>query len=117
MTRAASNGQPERFDLDAAAKAAAAESAPVPFAFTFKGEDYEVPHAMSWPLEAQRRISQGDLDGALPMLLGTEQLDRLTAAGITMGELTLLFEAIGQDAGVGGLPNLPQPARPGSTRT
>jgi hypothetical protein len=121
MTRPASQngraGGVQRFDLDAAAKAAAAESHPVPFAFTYKGEDYDVPPAVQWPLEAQRLISQGELDTALAMLLGDAQYEGLIAAGITVGDLTVLFEAIGQAAGVDGLPNLPQPARPALTRT
>jgi hypothetical protein len=106
----------QRFDLDAAAKAAAAESHPVPFAFTYKGEDYDVPPAVQWPLEAQRLIGLGELDTALAMLLGQDQYEGLIAAGITVGDLTVLFEAIGKAAGVDGLPNLPQPVPPGLTR-
>lgn len=114
---AAANGQPEPFDLDAAAKAAAAESTAVPFTFTYRGETYTVPHAMDWPLDAQLKIARGELNQALPGMLGAEQVARLSAAGMTLAELTVLFQAIGKQAGVDGLPNLPQLAAPGSTPT
>jgi len=113
----AANGRPA-FDLDAAAaKAAADEGGAVPFAFTFRGQDYEAPPAMAWPLRAQRLIAKGELEPALGLLLGDEQYDRLVEAGMTVGDLTVLFEAIGEAAGTGGLGNSPPPARPGSTRT
>lgn len=116
MTSPQANGH-GRFDLDAAAAAAAAESSAVPFAFTYHGADYEVPPATAWPLEAQRFIARGELDPALVLLLGKEPYEHLIDAGMTVGELNVLFEAIGEAAGVGSLPNLPQPAQPGSTQT
>lgn len=114
---AAANGRPKRFDLDGAAAAALAEANPQPFAFTFKGQDFDVPAATTWPLEAQAMIARGDLDQALTLLLGAEPYARLVATGMTVGELTVLFEAIGDAAGVGGLPNLSRPAAAGSTPT
>jgi hypothetical protein len=117
MTAPAQNGRAERFDLDAAAKAAAAESKPVPFPFSYKGGKYEMPPPPTWPLEAQRLIGEGELAPALAMLVGEEQYGKLLDAGMTVGDLMLLMEAVGKDAGVGGLPNLPEPARRGSTRT
>jgi hypothetical protein len=114
MSGAASNG---RFDLDAAALAAAAETAPVPFLFTYKGEDYSVPPATSWPLEAQALVASGDLDRALTSLLGAESYARLLKAGMTVGELNILFTAVGEAAGVESLPNLSAPAAHGSTPT
>jgi hypothetical protein len=114
MSRAASNG---RFDLDAAAAAAVAESEPAPFLFSYKGADYEVPPATSWPLEAQSLIGKGELERALVMLLGQEPYERLVAAGMTVGELNVLFTAVGEAAGMGDLPNLSPPAPAGSTQT
>jgi len=113
----AANGQRKGFDLDKAAAAAMAEVKPEPFLFTYKGSSYSVPPAQSWPLEAQSLIGQGELERALVMLLGREAYDQLVSAGITVGELTVLFEAVGEAAGVGGLPNSPQPARAGLTPT
>src|SRR5262245_48092642 len=107
----------QRFDLDAAAKAALAEARPEPFLFTYHGADYEVPPAILWPLEAQAKIAAGDLEAALVMLMGQETYDALVAAGITIGELTTLFGAVGEAAGVGGLPNLSGSAPPVSTAT
>ena len=81
------------------------------------GGPYEVPPAVLWPLEAQAKIAQGELQDALTMLLGAEQYDRLVEAGITVGELGVLFQAVGEAAGVGGLGNLSAPAQRGSTPT
>jgi hypothetical protein len=114
MSRAASNG---RFDLDAAAAAAVAEGNAAPFLFTYKGTDYQVPPATDWPLEAQSLIGRGELEAALVMLLGREAYDALVAAGMTVGELNVLFTAVGEAAGVGGLPNLSAPAAAASTPT
>jgi len=114
MTGAATNG---RFDLSAAAAAAAAQNEAVPFGFTYKGEDYEIPPATSWPLAAQAQIAAGELEAALTGLLGEDAYRRLVAAGMTVGDLNLLFTAVGEAAGVESLPNLPAPAQRGSTPT
>jgi hypothetical protein len=114
MNRAASNG---RFDLDAAAAAAVAEAEPAPFLFTYKGAEYQVPPATSWPLEAQSLIGKGELEAALVMLLGQDAYAGLVAAGMTIGELNVLFTAVGEAAGMESLPNLSRPATAGSTPT
>jgi hypothetical protein len=114
MTGAA-NGQP--FDLDAAVKAAYAESKPVPFVFTYHGERYEVPPATSWPMEAQALIGAGDVDTAMRMILGGDTFGALSSAGMTMGELTLLLGEVGKHAGLDGLGNSSQPAARGTTPT
>lgn len=111
----AANGQP--FDLDSAVKAAYAESAPVPFKFTYHGGSYEVPAATSWPIEAQALIGAGEIDAAMRMILGAETYQALSAAGMTMGELTLLLGAVGDHAGLDGLGNSSRPAGRASTRT
>ena len=110
MTGAARNGQP--FDLDLAAKAARAEANPVPFQFTYRGQAYQVPPAIDWPLQAQALIGEGELEQALVMLMGQEVYDGLVAQGITMGELSALFEAVGEQATGGGLGNSSGPAKP-----
>ena len=115
MTRAAQNGQP--FDLDLAAKAAKAEANPVPFQFTYKGQAYQVPPAVDWPLQAQALIGEGELEQALVMLMGQDTYNGLLAQGITMGELSTLFSAVGEQAVGGGLGNLPGLAKPASTPT
>jgi hypothetical protein len=117
MSAAASNGGRARFDLDKAAQAALAEANPVPFAFTWKGKDYDVPAAVTWPLEVQALISKGELDRALTMLLGAEVYERLIASGMTVGDLTVLFEAVAGESGVGSLPNSLPRAGAASTRT
>lgn len=106
-----------RFNLDAAAEAAAAEGDAEPFPFCYKGANYEVPPATRWPLRAQMLLGEGELAQALALLIGATQVQRLSDAGITVGELNLLFEAIGKAAGVENLPNSPGPALAGSTQT
>jgi len=111
---AAANG---RFDLSAASAAAAAESPPVPFLFSYKDVNYTIPPATEWPLSLQAQIAAGDLEGALTGLLGEEPYKRLLTDGMTVGELNILFTKIGEASGVENLPNLPVPAQPGSTPT
>ena len=114
MTGAATNG---RFDLSAAAAAAAAESKAEPFLFTYKGADYEIPPATSWPLSAQAQIAAGELEAALTGLLGEAAYRGLIGAGMTVGELNILFTEVGRAAGMEDLPNLPPRAQPASTQT
>jgi hypothetical protein len=112
---ASANGQPPAlFDLEAAALAAEAES--TPFAFVYKGHDYAVPPARVWPLSALRQIALGNLEAALPVLLGPDAFDQLTLDGLTLGELNLLFEQLGKQQGLD-LPNSGPRAQRGSTRT
>jgi hypothetical protein len=103
------------FDLEAAAAAAEGETAPFPF--TFKGESYELPAQTKWPVSALTALARGELDTALAVLLGEEQVERLMLAGITVGQLNVLFEGVAKSAGVENLPNFAKPARPGSRRT
>jgi hypothetical protein len=114
---ASADGLDGPLDLEVAAKAAAAEADDKPFAFTYHGEGYTVPPAKQWPLSALRHVARGDLDDALPVLLGEEAYDRLADAGLTLGELNTLFEQIGRTYGIGSLPNSSPPRRPVSTRT
>jgi len=115
VSRAASNGRP--FDLDAAVKAAYAESKPVPFAFTYHGTEYEVPPATAWPMEAQALIGAGNIDQAMRMIMGGDTYQALSSAGMTMGELTTLLDAVGNSSGLGGLPNSSGPVAQDSTVT
>jgi hypothetical protein len=104
------------FDLDAAAAAAAEEATHEPMTFTYHGESYSIPNQADWPMTAVRAFGAGELDTALEMLIGEAALNRLTNAGIKLGELTLLFEEAGKRAGMGDLPNSGPPPRRGSTR-
>jgi hypothetical protein len=106
-----------RFDLNAAAEAAAAEADRLPVEFTYNGQAYTVPGPARWPMKAQRMLARGDLDDAMALLVGAEQWDRLVDAGIEQGDMALLFEHMGAEAGVGDLKNSRPPARRASTRT
>ena len=108
----------DMFDLSASASAALAEALARPFQFTYKGEVYEVPNQKLWPLSAMAALSDdGDIGKFLGDIGAKDQVfERLSAAGLVIGELEVLIEAASKDAGVGGLPNSKPPARPGSTR-
>jgi hypothetical protein len=109
-------GKAEVFDLDAASEAAASEAEREPMTFRFHGAEYEIPNQAEWPMVVVRAFAAGELDSALEGLIGEAALNKLTNEGLTLGELTLLFEEAGKRAGMGGLPNSrPQPPR-GSTR-
>jgi hypothetical protein len=106
------------FDLDAAAADAAADEAlAVPFAFTWRGKTYTLPPQGAWPMTVVRSLAAGDLNEAMSRLLGAGGYNELCDTGMTLGQLKLVFDAIGQDAGMGGLPNSSPPALAGSTPT
>jgi hypothetical protein len=117
VTRASANGRPEPFDLEAAAQAAAAEAEALPFAFTYRGASYQVPPMTAWPISALRALASGNLDAALGELLGADAYEALADAGLKVGDLNVLFDKIGAEAGMGSLPNSPAQPRPASTRT
>jgi hypothetical protein len=108
-----------KFDLEAAAKAkaAASESMGAPFAFTYKGTDYQVPPSREWSMAALERLASGDLAGALTELLGEETYGQLRDKGLTLGELEALFEQVAAASGMETLPNSRAPVRRVSTRT
>lgn len=117
MSAAARNGAAEIFDLEVAAKAAAAEADATPFEFSYKGDRYTVAPMKSWPTKALSALRDGDLDTALPLVLGADAYARLTDAGLTVRELELLFDKIADESGMGDLKNSSPPRRPNSTRT
>lgn len=110
------NGKTRAFDLDAAAREAAASEGE-PFAFTWKGTAYTLPPQAQWPMQAVRLLAAGDINGAMAELMGEAEYDALCQSGLTLGDMTRLFEEVGNSAGMGGLPNSSPPARAGSTRT
>ncbi len=116
------NGYPQDhrrpFDLDAATKAAKAEATGEVFEFTFRGESFAVQRLDDWPLQAQAALATGELGTAMRMLL-TEpgRWDVLLATRPTLGDLRVLFEAVGEWAGVGGLGNSAAPQQLVSTLT
>ena len=112
--RLSANGHVEAFDLEAAAAANEAEA--VPFAFTYKGETYHVPPMTAWPITALRALAAGNLDAALSVLLGEDAYESLSAAGLRVGDLNVLFDDQRQ-RGHGSLPNSPGPPQRASSRT
>lgn len=117
MTGASANGRAAKpFDLEAASRAAATEASSTPFAFTYKGTDYAMPPSREWSVAALGALAAGDLPGALADLLGDDYAG-LMAAGLNLGELETLFEAVAEASGLTSLPNSARPALPVSTRT
>lgn len=93
---------PQPFDLDAARAAAKAEGKQKPFPFTFGGESYEIPDSSQWPLDISEHLAEGRLDLAMKGLLGERY--RSFAPHATIGDLELIFNALGKQMGVD-LPN------------
>lgn len=108
--------RPERYDLEAAAKAAAAEAGDEPFRFDYKGGSYEFPPSRSWPVAVYDQLGNGNLPAALPLLLGADAYQDLTGKGLTIGEIERLFEDVAKAFGLETLPNSSPPARRGSRR-
>ena len=106
-----------KWDLETAARAAATEADLDPFAFTYKGGDYEVPPQRLWPVKALVAVAAGQLDEALPELLGKDAFASMCDAGLNVGEMTALFDRLAEAAGMDNLPNSGPPQRRGSTRT
>lgn len=75
---------PEPFDLDAFI----AEAEATPFEFKFAGETYVIAAHMD--LRASLALDEGDLGGALRIMLGPEQWERLRAADATFDRRALL---------------------------
>jgi hypothetical protein len=117
VTRAIANGN-GKWDLQAAAAedGAANEAAREPFPFAYKGQDYSIPPMTDWPVSALRSVGRGDFDGALPDLLGAEAYEALCDAGLTVGELTTLFDKVAAEAGMESLGNSAPARRRSSTR-
>jgi hypothetical protein len=100
VTTPEANGQGV-WDLEVAAKAAADEAGPrVPFTFAYKGEQYTVPPMAEWSLATLRQVARGEFDLALPDLLGDDGYEALTDAGMTVGELTALFDKVAGESGL-----------------
>ena len=90
-----------------------------PFAFTFRGADYQVPPMNAWPIEALRALGAGNLDGALGELLGETHTPRWPRLGSRCATSTCCSNKIAADAGMVGFPNSPVrccPVRPGTLK-
>lgn len=113
--KAAQNGH---WDLSAAAEASIAEAQGRPFRFAYKGDLFELPNQKLWPLSAMGQLAEdGDIAEFLRTIGAADGVyTRLIELGLTVGELDLLMNRAGEEAGVGNLPNSSPPARRGSTR-
>ena len=116
---ALSNGQQQTFDLNKARAAARAEAKAEHFPFVFGPDDREF-HALpmnDWPLGMAVFLSEGNLIEAIRLVLAEGEFTDFLACTPTFGDLNLLFGAIGEWAGVGGLGNLSPPPQLGSIQT
>jgi hypothetical protein len=103
-------------EAEAATRAAADEASGRPFAFSYKGHDYSVPAMREWSMEALEAVAAGDFATALPELMGQETYDQMRDDGLTLGELTTLFDKVAELGGMTSLPNSGPRRRRGSTR-
>lgn len=94
------------FNLNEARAAAARESDNRPFRFTYGPDEqtFSIPPMLEWPMSVEMKLAEGQLSGALAVLLG-DQMDAFIACGPTFGDLQLLLEKVGSWAGVAGLGN------------
>lgn len=83
---------PGAFDLDAA-RAARREAVGESFPFTFGGVGFTLPPSKEWPLEATDLLADGQIGGAMKVLLG-DQWATFSAQGATVGDLKDLFSAL-----------------------
>jgi hypothetical protein len=117
VTGATANGD-GLLDLEAASAAAASEAQKRPYTFAYKGRKYELPHLATWPMTAIDAVAVGQFRTALGEVMPVAEYDRLCADGLTLGELSFLFEQVGAtQAAIPSLPNSSPSARRGSTRT
>lgn len=87
------------FDLDAARKTRL-EAVGQGFKFKWGGKPYECPAASEWPLQVTAELSEGNLAGALELLLGEKQYGAFMKGNPTAGDIKDLFEALGEYSGV-----------------
>lgn len=97
-------------DLDAR-RAQRAEARTEDYVVRLGGERFTFPPVNDWPIELTDQLQNGDLLGALRLLLSEEDMPRFLATRPTMADLNDLFEALGNRAGVGGLGNSSASAR------
>ena len=91
-------------DLDAR-RAQRAEAAREPFVAKLGGETFEFPAVDQWPITVTDLLKDGDLSGALRIMLDEKDAERFFAQRPTMADISDLFDALGNQSGVGGLGN------------
>lgn len=79
------------------------------------GEEFDFPVVNDWPVAILDLLRNGDLIGAIRLLLDEGDLTRFLATRPTMADLSDLFEGLGSNAGIGGLGNS-RGSRTSSTR-
>lgn len=73
-----------------------AQEKPTPF--EFKGQSFEVPHPLDWPLEAYQT---GDEIEVIAIVLGDEQWARFMGTGPTLRDFNALMDAMSEAQGRG----------------
>jgi len=97
-------------DLDAR-RAQRREAAREPFSAKLGGETFWFPAVDEWPIAVTDHLKDGDLTGALRLLISEDDAERFFAQRPTMADVADLFEALGNQSGVGGLGNSSASAR------
>lgn len=90
------------FDVEAAAKAAAAEATGEPFRFKMRRKTFTIPMAAEWPIEVSDHLARNELASALELMLGDEEWARFIELRPrpNLGEVNAIVTGIGEWAGV-----------------
>lgn len=99
MTAQRGDSKKDVFDLDAA-RASRREAAGEGFTFVFGKESFSCLPAKEWPVTVTAALSEGDLIGALQLILG-DQAESFLSHGPTTGDVEDLMTAMASFSGVG----------------
>lgn len=86
------------FDADAA-RAARREAAGESFTFTFDGAEFTLPPPREWHIGVVSLLGDGDITGALRLLLGDEY-DRFLLGAPTLADFESIMNAVAVWSGV-----------------
>ncbi len=87
-------------DLNAARKARA-DKAGEPHEVKLGDDKFTIPRTADWPAEAMEVLAQGQVWSAARLIVG-DDFDRFAAQGITLGDVTVLFEGVTEAEGIKG---------------
>lgn len=72
-----------------------------PVVVQFDGHPYKVPPADAWPSKALEMMFDGNLPGAMRLIVGDKVYTEFDSRHPTIGDLKRFMEAMGEQAGSG----------------